>query len=97
MNLKASISPHYRDPLLVGACFQAGFLFLGAGTLDFGQLLKLTWFAILIYWLIAALIISRRPQMPTKWDLILLRSGFVIIWPIVVCLEIFASSWRGLH
>jgi hypothetical protein len=96
MNLVATISPRYRGPILIGACFQAAFLLLGSLALDFGQLLQWTLFATITYWLMAALIISRRPQMPTKWDLILLRSGFVLILPVTITLTSLVWSWRGL-
>ena len=96
MNLEASISPRYRGPILIGACFQAAFLLLGSLALDYGQLLQWTMFATIAYWLMAALIISKRPQMPTKWDLILLRAGFAVILPAMITLTILARSWRDL-
>lgn len=86
MNLKATLSHRYRGPILVGACFQAVFLILGSFAFDFGQLLQWTLFATMTYWLLAALIIAKRPQMPTKWDLIFLRSGFVVILPFTIFL-----------
>ena len=97
MKLEASISHRYRGPILAGACFQVAFLFLGALALDFGQLLQWTLFAAITYWLIAAFIISRRPQMPTRWDLILLRSGFVVILPVTIILRSLVCALRDLH
>jgi len=97
MNLSVSISPRYRDPILLGAVLQAGFLLFGLLAFDSGQLLQWTLFAAVIYWIMAALIVSRRPQTPTKWDLIFLRSGFVIILPVSILATSLVWSWRGLH
>jgi hypothetical protein len=97
MNLKATISPRYRGPILVGGCFQVALFFLGLLAMDRGQLLEWTAFAAFTYWLMALLIISRRPQMPTKWDLILLSSGFVLILPVTILLTSLIWSWRGLY
>lgn len=88
------ISHLYRGPILIGACFQAGFLLLGSLALDSGQLVQWTLFATITYWLMAALILFRRPQMPTKWDLILLRSGFMVILPVTIGLTSFVWSSR---
>ncbi len=96
MNLKATISPRYRGPLLIAACFQAAFLLLGSLALDFGQLLQWTLFATITYWLSAAFIIAKRPKMPTRWDLILLRWGFVVILPLTFFLAGLIWSWRSL-
>lgn len=97
MNLEAKISPRYRSPLLIGASFQAGFLLLATLVFDFGQLFQWTLSAIVIYWITAGLIISRRPQMPTNWDLLLLRSGFLVILPASILLTSLIWMWRGLN
>jgi hypothetical protein len=65
--------------------------------MDGGQLLQWTLFTTLSYWLMAALIISRRSLLPTKWDLILISSGFVVILPVTIFLTLLIWSWRGLH
>ena len=83
-------------PISAGACFQAGFLLFSSLSFDSGQLLHWILFSIVTYWLMAAIIISRRPQEPTEWDLIFLRSGFVVILPVVICLTSLVYSWRGL-
>ena len=69
---------------------------MGALTFDLGQMSQWALIATVAYWIVATLIISRRPQMPTKLDLIFLRSGFVIILPLTILLTSFVWSWRGL-
>jgi hypothetical protein len=96
MNLRAAISHRYRRPILIGACFQVGFLFLGALTFDLGQMFQWALIATVAYWIVATLILLRRPQTPTSSDLVFLRSGFVIILPLTILLTSFIWSWRDL-
>jgi hypothetical protein len=54
-------------------------------------------FAAIAHWGATAVIVWRRPKAPTNWDLIFIRSSFVITYPLVAPLVAFAIwEWRGL-
>ncbi|QDU45316.1 hypothetical protein Mal52_38090 [Symmachiella dynata] len=58
--------------------------------LDFGQMNRACTVAIISQWLLITLITYRRPQNPTRCDLLAVRFGFIPIFVITT----FAQHWR---
>lgn len=93
----SSISPQYRIPIGIGVCFQAAFLLFGVFAIDSVVLLRCVLYSIVAYWFMAGIVIFRRPKAPTKWDLICLRSGFVVVFSVGVFAAFVLLSSRNLH
>jgi hypothetical protein len=95
--MKSVISETYRGPLraAVVATFIVGVL--SALVLDFGQTARLTGVALAIFWGWTFLTLWRRPQTPTRIDLLLIRWGCA---PFVVgfdSLQFYVWHLRGLY
>jgi hypothetical protein len=87
------LAPEYKPALKSSVIQQLCALVLSALTLDFGLLLRCCLISVLAYWLVAALIVTRRPSMPTAVDVHLIRYGFL---PIFIAVAIVGPVvWRG--
>lgn len=75
MNLSADLSPHYKRPTIVAAVASALLMLLSAMVLDGGATALATFCAIVGIWTAIVLIVARRPQLPTKADIDVIRFG----------------------
>ena len=79
MNLSAELSPHYKRPTILAAAASALLMLLSAMVLDGGATALATFCAIVGFWTGVVLIIARRPQLPTKADIDVIRFGPVTL------------------
>ncbi len=79
MNLSAVLSPHYKRPIIVAAVASALLMLLSAMVLDGGGTALATFCAIIGFWIGVILIIARRPQLPTKADIDVIRFGPITV------------------
>jgi hypothetical protein len=75
----ASLSTKYRFSLTVALVLQTGASLLAAVTIDGGMSLRWVIFTMIAFWPAVLLIMHRRPLAPTKWDLIFVRSGCLLV------------------
>ena len=88
MNLSAELSPHYKRPIIVAAMVSALLMLLSAMVLDGGATALASFCAIVGFWVGVNLIVARRPELPTKADIDVIRFG-----PLTVVIA--AQFWRG--
>ena len=94
--LTAQISESYIQDLGFSAVFQMLLLLLTAlGAID-GQLLMWVLYSLPIYWLMAFVMIARRPQSPTRVDLMVIRYGFFVILVAVVSATMLRWTLAGM-
>lgn len=81
-----AISSAYDRPIRFSLVCQVVIGLLAALTLDGGLIARVVGVAMLAYWLCVALVVARRPQSPSPFDLWLVRWG---LWPVllVACLR----------
>ena len=84
MKSNQSIAAGYIQGFIIALIFQAIFLLLGSIALDLGEQLRWTILSIIAYWITALIIVIRRPQSPTRFDLAAIRSGFIVIFLLVI-------------
>jgi hypothetical protein len=94
---KRPVSTKYRSAIRDSLCLQAIFVTLGGLALDGGQLGRYTLFVLVPYWIVALLILMRRPDSPTPLDLAVVRFGYLallLLIPLVSALvdPLFAST-----
>jgi hypothetical protein len=90
------ISESYRSALRTALIFSVVIAIISALVIDNGDTAKLSGIGLAVFWGTVAVIISRRPQTPTSFDLCAIRSGCL---PLVVGFQIairFVWHWRGL-
>ena len=90
------ISESYRSALWTALIFSLIFVVLSALMLDGGELARLTGIALAVFWGAVAVIMLRRPQNPTSFDLFLIRYG---CGPLIIGFWVaisFVWHWRGL-
>lgn len=84
------------DPAIKSAVIQQViFLILGGLTLDGGYLGRACCVATLAHWVAILLIVVRRPFLPTKVDLIVIRYAFFLVLLFVGWLAPFVQRWMG--
>ena len=79
MNFSTELSPHYQRPVAVAAAGSALLLVLSAMVLDGVASFLSSFCAIAAFWAGTILIITRRPQVPTKMDIDVIRFGPITI------------------
>lgn len=79
MSLSADLSPHYKRPTFVALVASALLMLLSGMVLDGGATALATLCAIVGYWTGVILIIARRPKLPTKVDINVIRFGPVTV------------------
>ena len=84
MKSNQSIAAGYMQGFMIALMFQAIFLLLGSTCFDNGDLLRWVILSIIAYWILALIIVIRRPQSPTRFDLAAIRSGFIVIFLLVI-------------
>ena len=92
MGRSASVAPSYRRAVLVSAVLQVAVLFGSGLVLDFGALAQICWMALAPYWIGVFLVVWRRPQQPTRFDLALIRVGYLSV--VAVTLFLAPLIWR---
>ena len=79
MNDSRLISPSYGQPIKFALIIQAFIVLLASLTLDGGVFARICGVALFGFWGSAAVLIWRRPHHPTKMDLSLIRSGYLLV------------------
>ena len=87
----ASTSP-YRNAITSAIVQQLIVLVLAAGILDGGDILSFCLVALLAFWIGVVFIRVRRGQTPTKLDLILIRSSYLLLC--VVTFAVVYCVWK---
>lgn len=87
-----SVSPNYLQALGVAAAMQFFVLFFSGLLLDGGAIGQICLMALPPFWATAAMLIWRRPQQPTKFDLSLIRIGYLFV--LVATLLLAPLIWR---
>ena len=75
-----ALAPAYRSALRWGIGFQAVGSVLTSLLLDHGRQAQLFLAALVGHWVGIGLIMWRRPQSPSKWDLLFVRYGILLLW-----------------
>jgi hypothetical protein len=91
-----AIPSSYRGPILAALVQAAIVVVLCALMLDFGETLRVSLIALLLFWGWIFVAMYRRPEKPTRTDLLVIRWGTI---PLVICFRIAVGlvwSWRGL-
>ena len=88
---RQSLAASYKQGLIIALIFQVLFILLGTMTFDSGDFLRSVILSILGYWIVALIIVLRRPTLPSRFDLAVIRSGFIVILFIVVAL--ISTAW----
>jgi hypothetical protein len=52
--------------------------------------------AMAVYWGCFIVMVFRRPNTPTKVDLILVKWGFVLVIPAILIISVFIWTWMGV-
>ena len=94
MNHQPSFAPQYREDFIFSACIQAFFLVGGALCVDNGELLRYVWVVAAAYWGMALIIVFRRPLRPTRFDLWIVRHGFLLVLTLIAPATLVVT--RGL-
>jgi hypothetical protein len=90
------ISRKYHGALVNAIVWSAVIVAIAACILDFGETLRLSLIAILLYWGWIVVTMYRRPETPTTMDLWLVRWGGL---PLVISFSVVVRAvwhWRGL-
>lgn len=62
---------------------------------DFGVCLQIWLMSLTVFWVVALLVVKRRPNHPTRADLALLRIGFLLLLVLVPLLAGWVWHLRG--
>ncbi len=79
----SAYSPHYASAVQSALVLHTVLGTLGLLMLDTGQMSRAFCVAWLCQWSLSFLILLRRPSLPSKVDLLLIRYGIVAVWPAV--------------
>jgi hypothetical protein len=88
LNYSLPISPSYRTPIFEAVGLQVVLGILSLLILDGGTTARICGIALVAFWGATALLVLRRPQLPTKIDILWIRFGYL---PIVVL------AWFMVH
>src|SRR4030081_2979945 len=86
------VSPQYTAAFRQALLWQSLFFFFTALMLDHGRANQYVFVAVLAHWLAMVVIVFRRPQSPTRVDLLVCRLGFPLVLAMTVWLA--PSVWR---
>ena len=87
------LASEYRPAVTSAVIQQLIFVVLGALTLDGGYLGQACCVTAIAHWSVILLIVLRRPFLPTKVDLIVIRNAFLLLLLFVLCLAPFIQEW----
>lgn len=97
MKHTTQISESYIQDLRFSVAFQLLlFLLIALGAID-GQLLMWVLYSLAIYWVMAFVMIARRPRSPTRVDLIVIRYGFFAILAAVMGSTTVSWTLSGVY
>ena len=88
------IASGYKRAIYIALAQQIVFGFLTMLVLDGGRIAHTTGIAVLTFWAGAAIVISRRPTLPTDLDLFLIRFGFLPLLMVTFALTEWVWSWH---
>jgi hypothetical protein len=94
MKLLLPISPLYFPPMRDGVVIQMIFGLLCGLILDGGVTASFCGIALAAFWGGAVFVLIRRPQSPTRWDLELMRFGFLVVFALTVVLAPLVADLR---
>ena len=94
MSAQTDIRP-YRRVMRSALVQQALILFLAGNILDGGDIFQICLVAMVAFWGGVAVIRWRRPESPTKADLILIEGGYVLLCIVAFFAVQFAWHLRG--
>jgi hypothetical protein len=84
-----------KDSVVFSLVQQCTLLILGALILDGGQVFQVCAYAALAYWVGFAIIMTRRRHHLTSADKLLIRWGYMMLWPISGFVTSFVWHLRG--
>jgi hypothetical protein len=91
------ISPSYRKPVFEVVGLQVVLGVLSLLILDGGASARICGIALLAFWGAAAVLIWRRPQSPTRLDIVLLRFGYLPLLVLAFFLVHFGWALSGVE
>lgn len=91
------ISPSYRKPIFEAVGLQVLLGFLSLLILDGGTTARICGIALVAFWGGATVLILRRPQLPSRRDIELLRFGYLPLVVIAFFLVHFIWTLRGVE
>ena len=95
MGRYSSLSPEYKRTLIQGLVLILIIFLLAGLVLDHGLTAQITLMAALGYLGAVTVIAMRRPQTPTRIDILLIRWGFIPLWFAAQYLVREAWTWMG--
>ena len=90
------IAPAYRSTRLSVLIQQAVVLLLTSMVLDGGDIFNMCLIALVAFWVGALIIGVRRPQTPTRSDLVFIRFGYFPLCVLTVSFTLSLWRWKGL-
>ena len=88
------LAPAYRKSITVALVLQVLTTLLLLTILDGGTLAKAGGAAMIGFWLGVALVMLRRPNMPSPFDLVYVRWGYLVMLIIAIALSPLMGSLR---
>ncbi|MCB1209371.1 MAG: hypothetical protein KDK97_08600 [Verrucomicrobiales bacterium] len=84
MSLRTRIAKEYQKCFVISAVMQVFFLGFASLTFDGGQLSRLVIVSVVVYCLMAGFVVARHPFNPSHGDLMVVRSGFIVVFAAVL-------------
>ncbi len=94
--MKLSLSKDYQSALKAALLLQIVTGLLAAIAIHGGLLFELWWRPMAAYWGCFIVMVFRRPNTPTKLDLILVEWGFVLLIPCTFIFSVLIWRWMGV-
>ncbi len=94
--MKLSLSKDYQSALKAALLLQIITGLFAAIAIDGGLLFELWWRPMAAYWGCLIVMVFRRPNTPTKRDLILVEWGFIPLIPCAAIISFFVWRWMGV-
>ena len=94
--MKLSLSKDYRSALKIALLLQIVIGVPAAIAIDGGLLFELWWRPMAAYYGCFIVMVFRRPNAPTKLDLILVKWGFVLLIPCTFIFSVLIWRWMGV-
>jgi hypothetical protein len=88
-------SPAYRQAVKVALALQVGTTLVLLAILDGGTLAKAGGAAMVGFWVGVAVVMLRRPKMPSALDLLYVRWGYLTLLAVAIALSPFMGALRG--
>lgn len=95
MKLIPDISKAYSRSLIIAVMVQVVLLAVALTANDGRLMLHQVITAMIVYWGMAAILITRQPAQPSKGTLFIIRNGVLLIFLLVNLLEPSVRGWLG--